>query len=57
MAMPKQPQYIWLTDGDHSLKPRKKSGITEQQNLNVAAMQAAKFIKNTVENIKEKKHD
>ena len=56
IAMPKQPLYVWLTDGDHSLKPRKKSGITEQENLNVAAIQAAKFIKNTVENIKEEKH-
>ena len=57
MAMPKQPQYIWLTDGDHSLKPRKKSVITEHQNLNVAAMQAANFIKSTIENVKEEKHD
>jgi uncharacterized protein len=26
----------WLEDGDHSFKPRKKSGRTEQQNLNEA---------------------
>lgn len=56
ITMPKQPEYIWLTDGDHSLKPRKKSGVTEQQNLDVAAMQAACFIKNTIENLKEDKH-
>jgi len=23
----------WLTDGDHSFKPRKKSGATEEGNL------------------------
>ena len=26
----------WLPDGDHSFKPRKKSGFTEQQNWNNA---------------------
>ena len=41
----------------NGLKPRKKSGVTEQQNLNAAAIQAASFIKNTLENLKEDKHD
>jgi len=45
MPMPKQPNYIWLADGDHSLKPRKKSGVTEAQNREVAALGAAQFIK------------
>lgn len=49
MAMPKQPEFRWLTDGDHSLKPRKKSGVTEQDNLSYAAIQAASFIKTMVE--------
>ncbi|WP_372761371.1 alpha/beta family hydrolase [Pseudoalteromonas sp.] len=55
MAMPKQPQYSWLPDGDHSLKPRKKSGITEAQNRAAAALSASRFIqaivnKSTTEN-------
>jgi hypothetical protein len=49
IAMAKQPEYIWLIDGDHSLKPRKKSGITEAQNRDVAALGAAHFIKRIVE--------
>ncbi|ATG77103.1 alpha/beta hydrolase [Pseudoalteromonas sp. B131b] len=49
MVMPKQPQYIWLTDGDHSLKPRKKSGMTELQNRETAALEAVEFIKNCVD--------
>lgn len=49
MVMPKQPQYIWLTDGDHSLKPRKKSGVTELQNRETAALEAVEFIKNCVD--------
>jgi predicted alpha/beta-hydrolase family hydrolase len=51
MAMPMQPQYIWLSDGDHSLKPRKKSGITEQQNRVTAANSAVAFIKAIVESV------
>ena len=34
----------WLADGDHSLKPRKKSGLTLEQNLEQAGEQAARFI-------------
>ncbi|WP_404340513.1 alpha/beta family hydrolase [Pseudoalteromonas mariniglutinosa] len=45
LTMPKQPEYVWLTDGDHSLKPRKKSAVTEQQNRQFAASSAANFIK------------
>lgn len=48
IAMPKQPQYLWLTDGDHSLKPRKKSGVTELQNRETAAFGAVKFIKKCI---------
>ncbi len=29
-------RYHWVGDGDHSLKPRKKSGRTEEQNLSEA---------------------
>ena len=34
----------WITDGDHSLKPRKSSGATESGNLDRAIQFAADFI-------------
>ena len=34
----------WLRDGDHSFKPRKKSGRTNQQNLNEAVESIAAFL-------------
>lgn len=34
----------WLPDGDHSLKPRAKSGVTERQNLTQAIEAAAAFM-------------
>jgi uncharacterized protein len=34
----------WITDGDHSLKPRAKSGVTEHQNLTHATEVAATFM-------------
>jgi len=34
----------WIPDGDHSLKPRAKSGTTERQNLLHAIDAAAKFM-------------
>ncbi len=44
LKMINPPEIKWLKDGDHSLKPRKKSGITEQENLQQAADYAAQFI-------------
>ena len=35
----------WMEDGDHSLKPRKKSGRTLEQNLDEAAGAAVDFIR------------
>jgi len=35
----------YLDDGDHSLKPRKKSGLTFEDNLNTAVGLATEFIK------------
>jgi predicted alpha/beta-hydrolase family hydrolase len=35
----------WLPDGDHSFKPRKASGRTEQQNLQAAVDLVAEFVK------------
>ncbi len=34
----------WLTDGDHSFKPRRASGRTEQQNWNEALEKIASFV-------------
>jgi uncharacterized protein len=34
----------WITDGDHSLKPRARSGVTERQNLDHAIETAAAFM-------------
>lgn len=34
----------WLPDGDHSLRPRRASGRTEQQNLEATIASAAAFI-------------
>jgi predicted alpha/beta-hydrolase family hydrolase len=35
----------WLTDGDHSFKPRKASGRTEEANLNEALEKTAAFVR------------
>lgn len=40
----------WLADGDHSLKPRKKSGLTLTDNLERAADEAAAFCRALVAN-------
>ena len=39
-------QLCWLQDGDHSFKPRKASGFTEQDHWDRAADRAAVFILN-----------
>ncbi|TMO78254.1 alpha/beta hydrolase [Pseudoalteromonas sp. S3776] len=51
LSMPKQPSFVWLSDGDHSLKPRKKSGASELENCETAAREAGKFIANRVEQL------
>ncbi|UCH29485.1 MAG: hypothetical protein JSV06_00255 [Myxococcales bacterium] len=38
-------ELAWIEDGDHSLKPRKKSGRTLEQNLDEAAYAAVGFIR------------
>lgn len=35
---------VWAPDGDHSFKPRKKSGHTETENLQVAIDAAVQFV-------------
>ena len=39
----KSIEFAWLPDGDHSFKPRKKSGNTEQENLATAIAAVAAF--------------
>ena len=35
---------VWLSDGDHSFKPRKKSGHTEPENLDKAIHSISTFV-------------
>lgn len=42
-GLDKSIEIIWLPDGDHSFKPRKKSGHTEQENLATAIAAVAAF--------------
>ena len=44
LHLDKRPDFVWLPDGDHSLKPRKRSGFTELENIQSAAKHAARFI-------------
>lgn len=43
-GLPRRLKIAWLPDGDHSLKPRKASGRTLQDNLAVAVAQVAAFV-------------
>ena len=46
--LPRKIKVHWLTDGDHSLKPRKSSGRTEEDNWNEAVEVITDFTKNLV---------
>ena len=37
-------RFLWMADGDHSLKPRKSSGHTQDSHLQTAAMAIAAFV-------------
>jgi len=43
-------RYFFLADGDHSLKPRVKSGFTQQQHMNSAVHEITKFIQEKINN-------
>ena len=45
MELSKSVRIQWIEDGDHSLKPRVKSGRTLDENLREATRAATKFIK------------
>ncbi len=44
-GLDKSIEFVWLPDGDHSFKPRKKSGHTEAENLAAAIAAVAAFAK------------
>lgn len=48
MAFPANFEFFWLPDGDHSLKPRVKSGFTEVENLNNAASKIVGFLESLI---------
>jgi len=43
-SLSNQLSISWLPDGDHGLKPRKKSGFTEEGNFNLASNLILNFI-------------
>jgi predicted alpha/beta-hydrolase family hydrolase len=43
--IPTSLSMLWLEDGDHDLKPRKKSGFTHDQHISEAIEYTASFIK------------
>ena len=45
LPIPNEIEFLWLEDGDHDLKPRKKSGFTHEAHKKSAAEFAANFIK------------
>lgn len=44
LGLPDELEVAWLADGDHSFKPRKKSGVTLEDNLSTALNAARAFI-------------
>ena len=46
--LPRKIKVHWLTDGDHSLKPRKSSGRTEEDNWSEAVEVITDFMKSLV---------
>jgi predicted alpha/beta-hydrolase family hydrolase len=46
--LPDKVQLVYLTDGDHSFKPRKASGVTLQGNIDTAIEQIQSFIKHFI---------
>ncbi len=46
--LPDKVQLAYLSDGDHSFKPRKASGVTLQDNLDIAIEQINSFIQSNL---------
>jgi len=47
-ALSEQLQLAWMPDGDHSFKPRKRSGRSDLQNLNLAVEHMHDFLSRVV---------
>lgn len=47
--LPAEIEWLWLEDGDHDLKPRVKSGFTQQAHLQEAIQRLGSFIKETLQ--------
>tara|TARA_Y100000589_G_scaffold84065_2_gene78003 strand:- start:1067 stop:1765 length:699 start_codon:yes stop_codon:yes gene_type:complete len=43
-SLSRQLQFNWMPDGDHSFKPRRRSGRSEEQNLNLAVQKVHHFL-------------
>lgn len=50
LSLPEHFRLTWVESGDHSFKPLKSSGLTEQQNIRFAALQVAQFIDSQLPN-------
>jgi predicted alpha/beta-hydrolase family hydrolase len=48
-SLAKTIEVVWIPDGDHSFKPRKKSGHTQEKNLAQAVHEASEFIQRTID--------
>lgn len=44
LSLPEKLQLTWVVSGDHSFKPLKSSGLTQDENMEFAAIQTAHFI-------------
>lgn len=44
MTFPQNFEFFWLPDGDHSFKPRVKSGLTEKENLEKTVEKITAFL-------------
>ncbi len=44
-GLPDNVDVVWVPDGDHDLKPRKKSGYTHEQNLSFAVQAISAFVR------------
>lgn len=43
-GLPERIRIAWITDGDHGYMPRKRSGVTIEENIAAAAGEAAAFL-------------
>ena len=44
LSLSRRLQFAWMPDGDHSFKPRRRSGHSEKQNLNLAVEKVHQFL-------------